>query len=154
MQEKFLRHKQPTPQPEQYNHPFPERACRHQAGVTLQPGGGIPENFVYDNKNRLIEDSTLPNAGQSDYQLYNYIGDSVSFTDGETGSGSFPAGGLNIVNGNIAVNSQVSIVYGSTPNPLEHVLPYFGNLIKMRPIYKFLITPIVLIICYIWDEED
>src|SRR5580693_7659410 len=49
-------------------------------GVNVQNGGGLPENFIYDNNNRLIEDSSLPSGGQSVYNLYDYIGDSVSFT--------------------------------------------------------------------------
>lgn len=96
-----------------------------QEGVNVQNGGGTPESFIYDNKNRLIEDSSLADAGQSAYNYYSYIGDSVSFTDSTTLGGSFPAGGLNIVNGNIAVNSQVSIAYGSAPNPLYD--PSIGN---------------------------
>jgi hypothetical protein len=96
-----------------------------QEGVNVQNGGGVTQNFVYDNNNRLIEDSSLPVSGQSDYHYYSYAGDSVSFTDSETVGGSYPAGGLNIVNGNIAVSSEMAITYGSTPNPLYY--PSIGN---------------------------
>jgi hypothetical protein len=88
-------------------------------------GGGMPESFIYDHNNRLIEDSAWPDAGQSNFNYYSYVGDSVSFTDSSTLGGSYPAGGLNIVNGNIAVNNQMSIVYGSTPNPIYY--PTIGN---------------------------
>jgi hypothetical protein len=96
-----------------------------QEGVNVQNGGGVTQYFVYDKNNRLIEDSTLPSSGQSDYTYYSYAGDSVSFTNSETVGGSYPAGGLNIVNGNIAVSSVSSITYGSLPNPLYY--PAIGN---------------------------
>ena len=94
-------------------------------GVNIQNGGGMPENFIYDKNNRLIEDSSLPDGGQSVYNYYSYLGDSISFTDSETVSGSFPAGGLRIANGNIAVSSGMPISYGSVPNPLYD--PAIGN---------------------------
>ncbi len=94
-------------------------------GSTLLNGGGVTQNFVYDNNNRLVEDSSLPVSGQSNYNYYSYVGDSVSFIDSATLGGSYPAGGLDIVNGNIAVNSEVFITYGSSPNPLYY--PAIGN---------------------------
>ncbi|HXB33406.1 MAG TPA: hypothetical protein VNV35_08290 [Puia sp.] len=94
-------------------------------GATMFNGGGVTQNFVYDNKNRLIEDSTLPVSGQSDYHYYSYAGEVVSFTDSSTTGGSFPAGILNIGNGNVAVNSEMSITYGTSPNPLYY--PSIGN---------------------------
>jgi hypothetical protein len=96
-----------------------------QEGVNVQNGGGVTQNFVYDNKNRLIEDSTLPVSGQTNYHYYSYAGDSVSFTDSSTSGGSFPAGVLNIVNGNEAVNSEMSITFASSSNPLYY--PSIGN---------------------------
>jgi hypothetical protein len=53
-------------------------------GSTMLNGGGTPETFIYDNNNRLIEDSSLPDAGQSVYNYYAYLGDSVSFSDSQT----------------------------------------------------------------------
>lgn len=95
-------------------------------GNTMLNGGGVTQNFLYDKNNRLIEDSSLPVSGQSDYHYYSYAGDNVSFTDSTTLGGSYPAGGLNIGNGNIAVNSEMSITYGSSPNPLYY--PSIGNI--------------------------
>ena len=94
-------------------------------GSAILNGGGVTQNLIYDNKNRLIEDSSLPVSGQSSYTYYAYAGDSVSFTDSATAGGSYPAGGLNIVNGNITVSSVSSITYGTLPNPLYY--PTIGN---------------------------